>query len=35
IGRVLNVSESRISQIHTRANIRLRARLGSLRKSAL
>ena len=32
IGQVLNVSESRISQLHTKANLRLRAKLTSLRK---
>ncbi|MBQ3650345.1 MAG: RNA polymerase sigma factor WhiG [Treponema sp.] len=32
IGQVLNVSESRISQLHTKANMRLRAKLTSLRK---
>ena len=32
IGQVLNVSESRISQLHTRANLRLRAKLTSIRK---
>ena len=32
IGQVLNVSESRISQLHTKANMRLRAKLTSIRK---
>lgn len=32
IGQVLNVSESRISQLHSKANLRLRARLTSIRK---
>lgn len=32
IGQVLNVSESRISQLHSKANLRLRAKLTSLRK---
>lgn len=32
IGQVLNVSESRISQLHTKANLRLRAKLTSIRK---
>jgi RNA polymerase sigma factor, FliA/WhiG family/RNA polymerase sigma factor, sigma-70 family len=32
IGQVLNVSESRISQLHTKANLRLRAKLTNLRK---
>ncbi len=32
IGQVLNVSESRISQLHTKANLRLRSKLTSLRK---
>ena len=32
IGQVLEVSESRISQLHTRANLRLRAKLTNLRK---
>lgn len=32
IGQVLNVSESRISQLHTKANLRLRAKLTSVRK---
>ena len=32
IGQVLNVSESRISQLHTKANMRLKAKLTSLRK---
>lgn len=33
IGEVLNVSESRISQIHTKAILRLRGRLGRFRES--
>ena len=32
IGQVLNVSESRISQLHSKANFRLRAKLTSVRK---
>ncbi len=32
IGQVLNVSESRISQLHSKANLRLRAKLTSLKK---
>ena len=32
IGQVLDVSESRISQLHTKANLRLRAKLTSMRK---
>ena len=32
IGQVLNVSESRISQLHTKANLRLRAKLTGIRK---
>ena len=32
IGQVLNVSESRISQLHTKANLRLRSKLTGLRK---
>lgn len=32
IGKALNVSESRISQLHTKANLRLRAKLTSARK---
>ncbi len=32
IGQVLNVSESRISQLHSKANLRLRAKLTSVRK---
>lgn len=35
IGQVLNVSESRISQLHTKANLRLRAKLTSLRKGIM
>ena len=32
IGKVLNVSESRISQLHSDANLRLRAKLTSMKK---
>ena len=32
IGAVLNVSESRVSQLHSKANLRLRAKLTSVRK---
>jgi RNA polymerase sigma factor for flagellar operon FliA len=32
IGQVLNVSESRISQLHTKANLRLKAKLTNVRK---
>lgn len=35
IGQVLDVSESRISQLHTKANIRLRAKLTNLRKGIM
>ncbi len=35
IGQVLNVSESRISQLHTRANLRLRAKLTNIRKGII
>lgn len=35
IGQVLDVSESRISQLHTKANLRLRAKLTNLRKGIL
>lgn len=35
IGQVLNVSESRISQLHTKANLRLRAKLTNLRKGII
>ena len=35
IGQVLNVSESRISQLHTKANLRLRAKLTNIRKGIL
>ncbi|MFA6936667.1 MAG: RNA polymerase sigma factor WhiG [Treponema sp.] len=35
IGQVLNVSESRISQLHTKANLHLRAKLTNLRKGIL
>ena len=35
IGKVLEVSESRISQIHTKANLRLRAKLSNIRKGIL
>ena len=33
--QVLNVSESRISQLHTKANLRLRAKLTNIRKGIL
>lgn len=35
IGKVLEVSESRISQLHTKANLRLRAKLSNIRKGIL
>jgi RNA polymerase sigma factor FliA len=35
IGQVLNVSESRISQLHTKANLRLRSKLTNLRKGIM
>lgn len=35
IGEVLEVSESRISQLHTKANLRLRAKLTNLRKGIM
>ncbi len=35
IGQVLSVSESRISQLHTKANLRLRAKLTNVRKGIL
>ncbi|MBQ6029407.1 MAG: RNA polymerase sigma factor WhiG [Treponema sp.] len=35
IGQVLEVSESRISQLHTKANLRLRAKLTNLRKGIM
>lgn len=35
IGQVLEVSESRISQLHTKANLRLRAKLTSLKKGII
>ena len=35
IGQVLEVSESRISQLHTTANLRLRAKLTNLRKGII
>ena len=35
IGQVLNVSESRISQLHTKANLRLRAKLTNIRKGIM
>jgi len=35
IGQVLNVSESRISQLHTKANLRMRAKLTNLRKGIM
>lgn len=35
IGQVLDVSESRISQLHTKANLRLRAKLTNLRRGII
>ena len=35
IGQVLQVSESRISQLHTKANMRLRAKLTNIRKGIM
>lgn len=35
IGKVLNVSESRISQLHTKANHRLRSKLTNIRKGIM
>lgn len=35
IGEVLQVSESRISQLHTKANLRLRAKLTNIRRGIL
>jgi RNA polymerase sigma factor for flagellar operon FliA len=35
IGQVLNVSESRISQLHTKANLRLRGKLTNVRKGIM
>ena len=35
IGQVLEVSESRISQLHTKANLRLRAKLTNIRKGIM
>jgi RNA polymerase sigma factor FliA len=35
IGQVLDVSESRISQLHTKANLRLRAKLTNIRKGIM
>ncbi len=35
IGQVLEVSESRISQLHTKANLRLRAKLTNVRKGII
>ncbi len=35
IGQVLEVSESRISQLHTKANLRLRAKLTNIRKGII
>jgi RNA polymerase sigma factor for flagellar operon FliA len=35
IGEVLHVSESRISQLHTKANLRLKAKLTNVRKGIL
>jgi RNA polymerase sigma factor for flagellar operon FliA len=35
IGQVLNVTESRVSQLHTKANLRLRSKLTNIRKGIL
>ena len=35
IGQVLNVSESRISQLHSKANLRLRTKLTNIRKGIM
>jgi RNA polymerase sigma factor for flagellar operon FliA len=35
IWQVLNVTESRVSQLHTKANLRLRAKLTNIRKGIL
>ena len=35
IGQALDVSESRISQLNTKANLRLRAKLTNIRKGIL
>lgn len=35
IGRVLQVTESRVSQIHTGANAKLKAKLTNIRKGIL
>jgi len=35
IGKVLEVSESRVSQLHTKANLRLRAKLTNVRKGIM
>ena len=35
IGQVLDVSESRISQLHTKANLRLKAKLTNFRKGII
>ena len=35
IGEVLQVSESRISQLHTKANLRLRAKLTNIKKGII
>jgi RNA polymerase sigma factor for flagellar operon FliA len=35
IGQVLNVTESRVSQLHTKANLRLRAKLTNIRKGII
>ena len=35
IGQVLNVTESRVSQLHTKANLRLRAKLTNIRKGIM
>ena len=32
IGKVLEVTESRVSQIHTSANLKLKAKLSNIRK---
>ena len=35
IGQVLHVTESRVSQLHTKANLRLRAKLTNIRKGII
>jgi RNA polymerase sigma factor for flagellar operon FliA len=35
IGQVLEVSESRVSQLHTKANLRLRSKLTNIRKGII